>query len=66
MILNPFKLKAETALMAEADDLEERLGPAEAVRHVREMIAQAKRDARPHLYRLHDEIARRHPTASAA
>jgi hypothetical protein len=30
------------------------------------MIAQAKRDARPHLYRLHDEIARRHPTASAA
>jgi len=66
MILNPFKLKAETALMAEADDLEARLGAAEAVRHVREMIAQAKRDARPHLYRLHDEIARRHPTASAA
>ena len=28
--------------------------------------AQAKRDARPHLYRLHDEIARRHPSASAA
>jgi hypothetical protein len=66
MILNPFKLKAETALMAEADDLEARLGPAEAVRHVREMIAQARRDARPHLYRLHDEIARRHPAVSAA
>ena len=43
MSTNPFKLKAETALMAEADDLEARLGAAEAVRHVREMIAQAKR-----------------------
>ena len=66
MILNPFKMRADAALVAEADDLEARLGPDGAVAHVREQIAAAKRDARSHLYRLHDEIARRQPHATAA
>jgi hypothetical protein len=66
MNLNPFKMMAGAALAAEADDLEARLGPAGAVLHVREKIAEARRDARAHLYRLHDEIARRHPALDAA
>lgn len=66
MILNPFKLKAGLALSEEADDLEARFGPAGAVRHVRAQIARANRGSRQHLYRLHDEIVRRHPSASPA
>ena len=66
MILNPFKLKAGLALSEEADDLEARFGRSGAVRHVREKIARADRGARQHLYRLHDEIVRRHPSASPA
>ena len=66
MIRNPFKQMADTALIAEADDLEVRLGPDGAVTYIREQIAAARREARPHLYRLHDEIARRHPHATAA
>lgn len=66
MILNPFKLNAGLALSDEADDLEARFGPVGAVRHVREQIARADRGARQHLYRLHDEIVRRHPSASPA
>ncbi|MDE2486218.1 MAG: hypothetical protein KGO51_02375 [Alphaproteobacteria bacterium] len=60
-MLNPFKLMTGAALVEEADDLEARLGPAGAVSHVRDQIAQADRSARQHLYRLHDEIVRRHP-----
>ncbi|MFC3069659.1 RNA-binding protein [Phenylobacterium soli] len=66
MILNPFKLKAGLALSEEADDLEARFGPAGAVRHVRDQIALSRRSARQHLYRLHDEIVRRHPSVSPA
>ncbi|MDB5474849.1 MAG: hypothetical protein JWP49_360 [Phenylobacterium sp.] len=67
MNLNLFKLKpADFVLAEEADELEARLGPAEAVRHVREQIASANRGARQHLYRLHDEIVRRYPAAVAA
>ena len=67
MNLSLFKLKtADFALSEEADELEARFGPASAVQHVREQIAGASRGARQHLYRLHDEIVRRHPSAAAA
>lgn len=67
MNLSLFKLKTgDLALCDEADDLEARLGPAGAVSHIREQIARADRGARQHLYRLHDEIVRRHPAAAAA
>ena len=67
MILNPFKLKLGlSAIAEEADHLEARFGPVGAVRHVREQIARADRGARQHLYRVHDEIVRRHPAASPA
>lgn len=64
MHLKLFKSKPgdAAAIAAEADALEARLGPAGAVRHVRARIAEADRLARPHLYRLHDEIVRRHPS----
>lgn len=66
MNLSLFKLKlGDAALCEEADDLEARLGAAGAVRHVREKIAQAGRGGRQHLYRLHDEIVRRHPAMTA-
>lgn len=64
MNLNPFRQRFGAQVVAEADDLEARLGPAEAVRHVRDQIAQADRDHRAHLYRVHDEIVRRHPAAA--
>jgi hypothetical protein len=66
MILNPFKLRAGLALSEEADDLEARFGAAGAVSHVREKIAAADRGARQRLYRLHDEIVRRHPALQPA
>jgi hypothetical protein len=67
MNLSLFKLKpGDLALSEEADELEAQFGPAGAVRHVRERIACAHRGARQHLYRLHDEIVRRHPAAAAA
>jgi hypothetical protein len=67
MNLKLFKLKPADFLLAqEADDLEAQYGPAGAVRHVREQIAGANRGARQHLYRLHDEIVRRHPAAVTA
>jgi hypothetical protein len=67
MNLNLFKLKpGDLALSQEADALEAEYGPAGAVRHVREQIASASRGARQHLYRLHDEIVRRHPGAVLA
>jgi len=66
MNLSLFKLKpADLALSQEADDLEAQFGPAGAVAHIREQIANASRGARQHLYRLHDEIVRRHPAALA-
>jgi hypothetical protein len=66
MILNPFKLRAGLALSEEADDLEARFGPSGAVSHVREKIIRADRAARQRLYRLHDEIVRRHPALQPA
>lgn len=66
MILNPFRHRTGAAISAEADALEARFGAAGAVRHVREQIAHADRDARQHLYRVHDEIVRRHPSAAPA
>jgi hypothetical protein len=66
MNLSLFKLKpADLALSQEADELEAQFGPAGAVQHIREQIAGAGRGARQHLYRLHDEIVRRHPAAIA-
>lgn len=66
MNLSLFKLKTgDLALSEEADDLEARYGAAGAVRHVREKIANAGRGTRQHLYRLHDEIVRRHPAMAA-
>lgn len=64
MNLSLFRHRAGAQIAAEADDLEARLGPSGAVRHVREQIAQARRDHRQHLYRVHDEIVRRHPAAA--
>jgi hypothetical protein len=67
MNLSLFKLKpGDLALSEEADELEARFGPAGAVRHVREQIAHSGRTGRQHLYRLHDEIVRRHPAMSPA
>jgi hypothetical protein len=66
MIPNPFKLMAGAALVQEADELEARYGADGAVLHVRDRIAQADRAARQHLYRLHDEIVRRHPATATA
>ena len=63
---SPFRPHSGVALCHEADALEARLGAAGAVRHVREEIAQAGRTARQRLYRLHDEIARRHPRLMAS
>ena len=48
-------------LWAEADALELEHGAEGAVRLLRERIIGAERDARARLYRLHDEIVRRHP-----
>jgi hypothetical protein len=66
MIFNPFRYRTGAAISAEADVLETRYGAAGAVRRVREQIAQADRDTRQHLYRVHDEIVRRHPSAAPA
>jgi hypothetical protein len=56
------KLKlGDAAIVSEADELEARYGAVGAVRHVRAQIENAGRSDRQHLYRLHDEIMRRHP-----
>jgi hypothetical protein len=47
-------------LEAEASAMEDELGPAAAIQRVRDMIVRAGRPERRRLYRLHDEIARRH------
>jgi len=66
MNLSLFKLKSGDLVLAEeADELEARLGPSGAVDHVRDEIAKASRASRQHLYRLHDEIVRRHPALLA-
>ena len=67
MNLSLFKLKSGDLVLAEeADELEARLGPSGAVSHIREEIAKASRGTRQHLYRLHDEIVRRHPALLSA
>jgi hypothetical protein len=48
-------------LWADADALELELGAEGAVRALREQITRAERERRERLYRLHDEIVRRHP-----
>ena len=65
MILKPFLMRTRD-VCAEADELEAQFGAAGAVEFVREQIARADRDARQRLYRIHDEIARRHPSVFAA
>ena len=63
MHLSLFKLKiGDAAISLEADELEARYGAVGAVRRVRAQIAHARRGSRQHLYRLHDEIVRRHPS----
>ena len=52
---------AELDLWSEADALELELGAEGAIRALRARIIEAERDARERLYRLHDEIVRRHP-----
>lgn len=67
MNLSLLKLKSEDLVLSEeADELEARFGPSGAVRHVRDEIARAGRGARQRLYRLHDEIVRRHSTLTPA
>jgi hypothetical protein len=51
----------ELDLWSEADALELELGAEGAIRALRARIIEAERDARERLYRLHDEIVRRHP-----
>ena len=48
-------------LWARADALELELGAEGAVRMLRGQIVEAERESRAFLYRLHDEIVRRHP-----
>jgi hypothetical protein len=47
-------------IVTEASTLEDELGAEGAIAAIREKIAVADRTTRKHLYRLHDEIARRH------
>jgi hypothetical protein len=63
MMPSPFRRPGppdDGALRHEADELERHHGRTEAVNVVRRWIAEAPRDERRRLYRLHDEIARRH------
>jgi hypothetical protein len=53
-------MRQKHSLHEEATALEDALGLEGALRKVREQIANAHRMQRRHLYRLHDEIARRH------
>jgi hypothetical protein len=52
--------RSQMKLEAEAEALEDEHGPAAAILLLRNRIAHADRAARRRLYRLHDEIARRH------
>lgn len=52
---------AQLDLWSEADALELELGPEGAIRLLRARIIEAEREGRERLYRLHDEIVRRHP-----
>jgi hypothetical protein len=52
---------AQLDLWTEADALELQLGPEGAIRMLRSQIVRASREERERLYRLHDEIVRRHP-----
>ena len=56
---------AAVSLSKEADRLESVYGE-DAVAFVREQVQAADRKARKHLYRLHDELARRRRHGSAA
>ena len=47
-------------LESEASAMEDEFGAAGAIELVRDMIVRADRPERRRLYRLHDEIARRH------
>jgi hypothetical protein len=63
MMPSPFRRHSpsdEGNLRSEADELERSHGWSEAVELIRRRIAEADRDERRRLYRLHDEIARRH------
>ncbi len=50
--------RAQTAVSAEADELEDFYG-VEAIAWVRAKILKAPKGARARLYRVHDELARR-------
>jgi hypothetical protein len=52
---------AQQDLWAKADALELEFGAEGAIRMLRGQIVEAERDSRAYLYRLHDEIVRRHP-----
>jgi hypothetical protein len=60
MIRSLVTARSVQALLAEASALEDELGPEGAVTRIREQISNAGRPQRRRLYRLHDEIARRH------
>lgn len=63
MMPSPFRRHSpldERTLRREADDLERSHGWSEAVKMIRSRIAEADREERRRLYRLHDEIVRRH------
>ena len=55
------RTRTQTDLWAEADALELEHGAEGAIRLLRTQITEAEWDARQRLYRLHDEIVRRHP-----
>jgi len=57
------RFREEFAISAEADSLEMTYGQ-DAVEWVRMQIASARRDTRAHLYRVHDELARRHAVSA--
>jgi hypothetical protein len=57
-ILAGFSAARDASLSQEADRLESVYGE-DAVAFVREQVKAADRRARKHLYRLHDELARR-------
>jgi hypothetical protein len=59
-MIRTFITRAERGLRNEASTLEDTLGFQGALKLVRQWILKADRPHRRRLYRLHDEIARRH------
>lgn len=63
MLQNLLFWREPAKLLAEASALEDEFGPEHAIERLRDRIAEADRKDRKRLYRLHDEIVRRHGAA---